>query len=128
MKILQEIFKRRPKDDSDISAKTIAIYQNKVLLLHNPDKTYELPGGHVKKDEPLMVGAAREFIEETGIPVSLKKILFRKPNRIIYHGTLNSRNVKISGEHIGFTFSSINNLYKLRLSRKAYKDLYFLKK
>ena len=128
MPILQEIFKRRPKDDSDISAKTIAIYQNKVLLLQNPDKTYELPGGHVKKDEPLMVGAAREFIEETGIPVSLKKILFRKPNRIIYHGTLNSRNVKISGEHIGFTFSSINNLYKLRLSRKAYKDLYFLKK
>ena len=122
------LFKQRPSNDSDISAKTIAIYQNKILLLQNPDKTYELPGGHVKKDEPLMVGAAREFIEETGIPVSLKKILFRKPNRIIYHGTLNSRNVKISGEHIGFTFSSINNLYKLRLSRKAYKDLYFLKK
>ena len=122
------LFKQRPSNDSDISAKTIAIYQNKILLLQNPDKTYELPGGHVRKDEPLMVGAAREFIEETGIPVSLKKILFRKPNRIIYHGTLNSRNVKISGEHIGFTFSSINNLYKLRLSRKAYKDLYFLKK
>ena len=122
------LFKQRPSNDSDISAKTIAIYQNKILLLQNPDKTYELPGGHIKKDEPLMVGAAREFIEETGLPVSLKKVLFRKSNRIIYHGTLNSRNVKISNEHIGFTFSSINNLYKLRLSRKAYKDLYFLKK
>lgn len=128
MPILQEIFKRRPKDDSDISAKTIAIYQNKILLLQNPDRTYELPGGHIKKDEPLMVGAAREFIEETGIPVSLKKILFRKPNRIIYHGTLNSRNVKISNEHINFIFVSINNLYKHKLSKKAYKDLLFLKK
>jgi 8-oxo-dGTP pyrophosphatase MutT (NUDIX family) len=75
-----------------------------------------------------MVGAAREFIEETGLPVSLKKVLFRKSNRIIYYGTLNSRNVKISNEHISFIFSSINNLYKLKLSKKAYKDLYFLKK
>jgi 8-oxo-dGTP pyrophosphatase MutT (NUDIX family) len=104
------------------------MYQNKILLLQNPDKTYELPGGHIKKDEPSMVGAAREFIEETGLPVSLKKVLFRKSNRIIYYGTLNSRNVKISNEHISFIFSSINNLYKLKLSKKAYKDLYFLKK
>ena len=113
------LFKQRPSNDSGISAKTIAIYQNKILLLQNPDKTYELPGGHVKKDEPLMVGAAREFIEETGIPVSLKRILFRKPNRIIYHGTINSRNVKISNEHINFIFVSINNLYSISIYYKC---------
>ena len=119
---------QRPETDSDISAKTIAVYQNKVLLMQNPDKTYELPGGHIMKNEPLMVGAAREFYEETGLIVNLKKILKRKPNRVIYLGKLLSRNVKISNEHIGFIFVSINNIYNYKLSKKAHKDLHFLKK
>ncbi len=119
---------QRPETDSDISAKTIAVYQNKVLLMQNPDKTYELPGGHIMKNEPLMVGAAREFYEETGLVVNLKKILKRKPNRVIYLGKLLSRNVKISNEHIGFIFVSINNIYNYKLSKKAHKDLHFLKK
>lgn len=128
MSILRKLFKQRPPDDSDISAKTVAIYQNKILLLQNKDKTYELPGGHIKKDETAMVGACREFYEETGLTVSLVKIIRKELNRVIYHGRLNSRNVKISNEHIGFKFISINNLYKHKLSKKAYKDLLFLKK
>lgn len=126
--ILQEFLEKRPKDDSNISAKTIALYNNKILLLQNKDKTFELPGGHVKINEPLMVGAAREFFEETGLTVNLKKVISRKYNRIIYTGKLNSRNVKISKEHIGFIFSPINKLYNLKLNKKAYKDLLFLKK
>ena len=126
--IFQGLFNKRPDEDSDTSAKTVAVYQSKVLLLQNPDKTYELPGGHIKNNEPLMVGAAREFYEETGLTVNLKKILKRKPNRVIYLGKLLSRNVKISNEHIGFIFVSINNIYNYKLSKKAYKDLHFLKK
>ncbi len=127
MSILRKLFKQRPPDDSDISAKTIAIYQNKILLLQNKDKTYELPGGHIKKDESPMDGACREFYEETGLAVFLVKTICRLPNRVIYYGRLNSRNVKISHEHIGFKFIGINNLYKHKLSKKAYKDLLFLK-
>ena len=127
MSILQKLFKQRPPDDSDISAKTISIYQNKVLLLQNKDSTYELPGGHVKIGEPLMVGAAREFYEETGLTVNLIRTIKQQPRRVIYYGKLTSRNVKISHEHIGFMFVSINNLYKIKLSKKAYKDLLFLK-
>ena len=119
---------QRPETDSDISAKTIAVYQNKILLMQNPDNTYELPGGHIMKNEPLMVGAAREFYEETGLIVNLKKIIRRKPNRVIYLGKLLSKNVKISNEHIGFIFVPINNLYNYKLSKKAHKDLHFLKK
>lgn len=119
---------QRPETDSDISAKTIAVYQNKILLMQNPDNTYELPGGHIMKNEPLMVGAAREFYEETGLVVNLKKVVTRKPNRVIYTGNLLSRNVKISDEHIGFVFVPINKLYNYKLSKKAYKDLLFLKK
>ncbi len=128
MSILRKLFKQRPPDDSNVSAKTVAIYQNKILLLQNKDRTYELPGGHIKKDEAAMVGACREFYEETGLTVSLVKIIRKEPNRVIYHGKLHSRNVKISNEHIGFKFISINNLYKHKLSKKAYKDLLFLKK
>lgn len=119
---------QRPDSDSNTSAKTIAVYENKILLLQNHDKTYELPGGHIKKNEPLMVGAAREFYEETGLVVNLKKVVTRKPNRVIYTGNLLSRNVKISDEHIGFVFVPINKLYNYKLSKKAYKDLLFLKK
>lgn len=126
--ILQEIFKTRPKDDSNISAKTIALYNNHVLLLQNPDKTYELPGGHIKINEPLMVGAAREFYEETGLLVNLVKTLKRKTNRVIYTGKLTSKRVKISDEHIGFIFVPINKIYNYKLSKKAYKDLIFFKK
>lgn len=119
---------QRPKTDSDISAKTIALYYGKILLMQNPDKTYELPGGHIKENEPLMVGAAREFYEETGLIVNLKKIVIRKPNRVIYAGKLLSKNVKISSEHIGFIFVPINKIYSYKLSKKAHKDLHFLKK
>jgi len=127
MSILRKLFKQRPSTDSDISAKTIAMYQNKILLLQNPDRSMELPGGDIKIGEPLMVGAAREFYEETGLTVNLVRTIKQQPKRIIYYGKLISRNVKISDEHIGFKFVSINNLYKTKLSKKAYKDLLFLK-
>lgn len=128
MSMLRKLFKQRSPEDSDISAKTVSIYQNKILLLQNKDKTYELPGGHVKRNEPIMVGACREFYEETGLTVKLIKTLTKHTRRVIYYGKLNSRNVKISDEHIGFVFVPINKLYNYKLSKKAYKDLLFLKK
>ena len=125
--VFQEFLNSRPSDDSNISAKTIAIYKNNILLLQNPDKTYELPGGHIKKNEPVMVGAAREFFEETGLVVNLIKTIMRRSDRVIYTGKLNSKNVKISKEHIGYKFIPINKINKMKLSKKAHKDLHFLK-
>ncbi len=119
---------KRPDTDSQTSAKVLAFKDNRILLLKNKDNTYELPGGHVKVGEPLIAGAMREFFEETGIQVySLKKIK-QKPNRIFYKTTIFTNQVKLSDEHVGFEFVLINNLYKIKLSKKAYKDLIFLKR
>jgi 8-oxo-dGTP pyrophosphatase MutT (NUDIX family) len=120
--------KKRPDTDSSTSAKVLAFKDNKLLLLKNKDNTYELPGGHVKIGEPLVAGAMREFFEETGIQVYTLKMIKQKPNRVFYKTTIFTRQVKLSDEHIGFDFISINNLYKVKLSKKAYKDLIFLKK
>ncbi len=120
--------KKRPDTDSSTSAKVLAFKDNKLLLLKNKDNTYELPGGHVKIGEPLVAGAMREFFEETGIQVYSLKMVKQKPNRVFYKTTIFTRNVKLSDEHIGFDFVSINNLYKIKLSRKAYRDLLFLKR
>ncbi len=120
--------KKRPDTDSSTSAKVLAFKDNKLLLLKNKDNTYELPGGHVKIGEPLVAGAMREFFEETGIQVYSLNMVKQKPNRVFYKTTIFTRNVKLSDEHIGFDFVSINNLYKIKLSRKAYRDLLFLKR
>ena len=49
-----KFLKTRPKSRlRNTSAKIIAFYQRKgILLLKNKDKTYELPGGHIKIGEP----------------------------------------------------------------------------
>ena len=120
--------KKRPDTDSQTSAKVLAFNDNKLLLLQNKDNTYELPGGHVKIGEPLTAGAMREFFEETGIQIYSLKMIKQKTNRVFYKTQIFNRQVKLSNEHKGFQFVSINNLYKVKLSKKAYKDLIFLKK
>ena len=118
----------RPVNDSDVSAKTIAFYMGKLLLLQNKDGTYELPGGHIKVGEDLLVGASREFKEETGLDMNPIRILSKKPKRVIFYCKLTSRFIKLSHEHVGFKFVDINKIYNLKLSKKAYKDLLFFKK
>ena len=115
--------KQRPKSDSNTSAKIIAFYRGKVLLLKNKDRTYELPGGHLKIGEPTTVGAKREFKEETGLDVTRLKSLINTPTRKIYTGFLAINRVTISKEHIGFIFVPLNKLKKYNLNIKAKSDL-----
>ena len=122
-----KLLTERPDTDSSTSAKTIAYKNNKVLLLQNPDNTWELPGGHVKKGEPLTAGAMREFFEETGIQIYSIDVVKKETNRIIYKTKLTNTNVKLSKEHKRFMFVSVNNIYKMNLSKKAYKDLSMFK-
>lgn len=118
----------RAPSDSIISAKTIAIYTGKLLLLQNKDGTYELPGGHIKVGEDILTGAKREFKEETGLDMVPVRIISKKPNRVIFYSKLKSRFIKLSHEHVGFRFVDINRIYNLNLSKKAYRDLLRFKK
>ena len=120
--------KKRPTKDSTTSVKVIAIYRDKILLMKNPDGTYELPGGHLEVGEAPVTGAHREFKEETGLVTRFLRVIDRKPKRIIYKGTLTSTNVKISSEHKSFKFVKPDEVHKLKLSDKAKKDLAPFKK
>tara|TARA_R110000796_G_scaffold241503_1_gene363117 strand:+ start:818 stop:1207 length:390 start_codon:yes stop_codon:yes gene_type:complete len=125
--LFKEFANNRPKKDSNLSAKTIAFYRGKILLLKNKDNTFEVPGGHVEKGESYLDGAKREFFEETGIKISNLKILKSIPNRIIYSCKLKTNIVKLSDEHIGFKFINVKDINKIKLNNKAKKDLNIIK-
>lgn len=47
--------------------------QNKILLKKDPNRGWELPGGHVENNESLKEAAVREIKEETGIIIEITK-------------------------------------------------------
>lgn len=58
------------------AAGCVVVKDNSILLLHRIDKDwYELPGGKADPNEPLDITAAREFQEELGAKVKIKKEL-----------------------------------------------------
>ncbi len=48
--------------------------KGKVLLVHNPDRGWQFPGGMVELGEDLVTALKREVQEETGIVVSVGKL------------------------------------------------------
>ena len=67
-----------PKDIDGVEIRVKAFIvnsDNEVLILHN-NNTYQLPGGHKKKDESLEESLEREIYEETGIQVDIKDEAF----------------------------------------------------
>ena len=70
------MIKVKIKKDSDIVAKIVLIdKENKILFLKRSDfhkkhpGELDLPGGHLKEDESLSKGLAREVKEETGLDI-----------------------------------------------------------
>ena len=117
----------RPKNDSEVSAKIIAVYSKHILLLKNKDNTYELPGGHIKIGESLVRGAIREFFEETGIQLYKIKQIRKGKKRAIFFTYLTNTNVKISKEHKGYKFVKPSEVKSYPLSDKAKGDLKYFK-
>jgi 8-oxo-dGTP pyrophosphatase MutT (NUDIX family) len=103
------------------SAGVIVFHRGSPLtfLLLDYGKYWDYPKGHLEKDEDDLTGALRELQEETGIrkikllPDFAKEIVyfFKHPKRglirkevIFFLGSVNSKKIKISDEHVGYAF------------------------
>ncbi len=97
--------------DSNVVAKIVVIdNKNRVLMLtrSNYHKKYagelDLPGGHLKENEPLNKGLKREVKEETGLDIE-KAVFFKTiKNKHFYFVKYNSQPIKLSDEHVDYRF------------------------
>lgn len=113
--------------DTNRVSKIITIYNNKILMLQKKNGQFELPGGHIQRGESPSDGAKREFLEETGVHIKQLRQITSCSSRVLYKAYINTGIIKLSDEHKSFKFVSIQNLFKLPLSRWSKKDLAFLK-
>ena len=115
IKIIRE--SKEKGEDSNIVAKVVIIdNENRVLMLKRSDyhKKYagelDLPGGHIKENEPLNKGLAREVLEETGLVI--KDAIFFKniKNKHFYYTKYDSQPIKLSDEHVDYGFYNKDDL------------------
>ena len=99
------------QEDSDVVAKIVIIdSENRVLMLTRSDyhKKYagelDLPGGHLKENEPLNKGLKREVKEETNLDID--KAVFYKTvkNKHYFYTKYDSQPIKLSSEHVDYAF------------------------
>lgn len=80
-----------PKPVHVVGAEVLVINDdNKILLIKNPKRGWELPGGGVEKGETIPDAAIREVKEEAGIDIEL---------------------VKFCGVHQNLTYDICNNIF-----------------
>lgn len=125
------IFRRAGPPEKSQASKTI-----KYLLLHYESGHWDFPRGHIERGETERETAARETEEETGIKkINFipgfrqalswfyrkkigKKMLVSSKTAVLFLAETKSRQIKISGEHIG---------YKWLVFSKAIEQLTFQK-
>jgi len=49
--------------------------ENQLLMIHSPDRGWELPGGKVEVGENLFQALRREVMEETGVQAEIEKLV-----------------------------------------------------
>jgi 8-oxo-dGTP pyrophosphatase MutT (NUDIX family) len=103
--------------DSDAVAKIVIVdNKNRVLLLKrsNYHKKFagelDLPGGHLKMNEPLLKGLQREVQEETGLEINNATLYKQKKNKSYFYANYDSQPIKLSREHTDYAFYSKDQL------------------
>ena len=99
-----------PNDTSTV-AKVILIDRNKkALFLKRSDYIdkyagdWDLPGGHLKPNESLEAGLARETKEETQLSVREPVFLLKIDNLHFFYAMYDSQKIKLSHEHTDYAF------------------------
>ena len=126
-----------------LTARGICEFNNKILLLkvrskssHDAEK-WEIPGGKVKKDEFFDQALKREFMEETGLEISIDSLYNVVQNnytacktneeiksiQLIMKVSSKTDEVKISEEHTEWMWASLEKIKDLEISTSLKKVL-----
>tara|TARA_B100000927_G_scaffold291213_1_gene292394 strand:- start:281 stop:691 length:411 start_codon:yes stop_codon:yes gene_type:complete len=99
------------KNDVSTVAKIVIIDDKKrVLFLKRSEYVekyagdWDLPGGHLKKEESLIQGLKREVKEETNLDVEEPKFLLKMDNLNFFYVKYNSEKINLSHEHTDYRF------------------------
>ena len=60
----------------DLRTVGVLVKNNRVLVRDKNGREYALPGGHIKIGETLEAGLVREYKEETGVDIKVKRLLW----------------------------------------------------
>jgi len=106
--------------DSKRVAKAVIYIDDKILFLKN-DQGWDLPGGHIKKEEDIKQGLAREIEEETGLQVNEKSIkdpVYRHADMNVYEIHLDIGVVRLSSEHDKYILVHPDNIEDIKLTNR----------
>lgn len=99
------------RNDVRTVAKVVLIDQkNRTLFLKRSDYVlkyagdWDLPGGHLKENESIISGLAREVEEETGLTVAEPKFLSKIDNLNFFYAMYDSQELQLSHEHTEYRF------------------------
>ncbi len=99
------------QNDVRTVAKVVLIDQkNRTLFLKRSDYVlkyagdWDLPGGHLKENESIISGLAREVEEETGLTVAEPKFLSKIDNLNFFYAMYDSQELQLSHEHTEYRF------------------------
>jgi 8-oxo-dGTP diphosphatase len=99
------------ENDMSTVAKVLLFDQsNRVLFLKRSNYVskyageWDLPGGHLKQDESLLDGLAREVKEETQLDTRDPVFLLKMDNLHFFYAMYDSQEVSLSHEHTDYKF------------------------
>lgn len=105
-----------PKDISTVAKVVLVDQKNRTLFLKRSDYVdkyagdWDLPGGHLKPNESLEAGLARETKEETQLDVREPVFLLKIDNLHFFYAIYDSQEVKLSHEHTDYKFFNKEDL------------------
>lgn len=105
-----------PKDISTVAKVVLVDQKNRTLFLKRSDYVdkyagdWDLPGGHLKPNESLESGLARETKEETQLDVREPVFLLKIDNLHFFYAMYDSQEVKLSHEHTDYKFFNKEDL------------------
>jgi ADP-ribose pyrophosphatase YjhB (NUDIX family) len=116
-----------------VSTKGILFHDNKILLLKNEHKEWDLPGGKLDKKETLENCLKREIKEETNLDVGIQKLIGATINNVVQKievvilfylcDELNDVTaIKLSPEHFDLGFFSKADIPSLNINQE-YKQV-----